>query len=56
VLNWLIDDETGTTVTDSLTAAQKKINIASHWNHELLLIRMSQGWKPEWTSETMGVK
>lgn len=47
VLNWLIEQENVTISRDSLTPAERQLPIASVWNHELLLIRISQGWKPE---------
>jgi hypothetical protein len=47
VLNWFIDDEHGTTSTEVLTDAQRLLPIASVWNHELVLMRMAEGWRPE---------
>jgi hypothetical protein len=54
VLNWFIDDENGTTATDSLTDAERQIPIAAVWNHELVLIRMSEGWRPEKAVTNLG--
>lgn len=56
VKNWLIDDENGTTIVDSLTEAQKKINLGRIVNHESLLFYISKGWKPEQAVESMAVK
>ena len=47
VLNWWIDDEHGTTATDSLTDAQRLLPIAAIWNHEALLFDISREWRPE---------
>ena len=54
VLNWFIDDENGTTSTESLTDDQRRLPIASFWNHELVLIRMSEGWRPEKAVTNLG--
>lgn len=54
-LPYMIDvydkDTKSTTLKHSLTEAEKKINIASIWNHESLLHHISIGWKPEWESD-----
>lgn len=47
VLNWLIEQEKETISKDSLTLDERQLPIASVWNHELLLMRISQGWRPE---------
>ena len=56
VLTWLLEDENGIRITEVLTEAESKLDIAMIWNHELLLIRMSQKWKPEWSTDCLGVK
>lgn len=52
---YLLDVDDGTNVTTffkyTLTEEEKKINIAVFVNHESLLMKMSEGWKPEWESE-----
>ncbi len=46
------DGQTRTTsLKYSLSEEEKKINLATHYNHEGLLITISEGWRPEWTSE-----
>ncbi len=47
VLNWLIEQGNEVISKDSLSLAERQLPIASVWNHELLLIRISQGWRPE---------
>jgi hypothetical protein len=56
VTSWFIDDENGTTAVDSLSDGQKKINIASIWNHESLLFHISKNWKPEKSVDSLKIE
>jgi hypothetical protein len=44
---WVIEDESGETVKRELTERERKIPIAVIWNHELLMQRISECWRPE---------
>lgn len=44
---WIIEENGAEFVTDKLTPDQLRLPIASIWDHELLKIRMSEGWTPE---------
>jgi regulator of RNase E activity RraB len=52
---YLLDVDDGVNATTflkyKLTEEEKKINIAVYVNHESLLMKISEGWKPEWESE-----
>lgn len=47
VLTWLIDDGPTTTVKRELSEEELRIPIAGIWNHEYLLNRIAEGWRPE---------
>ena len=47
VETWIIEDESGETVTRTLTRTQRQIPIAAIWNHEFLVQRIAEGWRPE---------
>jgi hypothetical protein len=47
ILTWIIEDAKQETVRDKLTEAERKLPIAAIWDHNLLILRLSQGWSPE---------
>jgi hypothetical protein len=47
VATWVIEDDNGEVVKTRLTKEEKKLPLAEIWNHEMLLHRVSQGWRPE---------
>lgn len=47
VETWIIEDESGETVKRTLGAQERLIPIAAIWNHELLVHRIAEGWRPE---------
>jgi hypothetical protein len=46
VINWIIDDGTSQVVKRQLSNDELKLPIASIWNHEFLIQRVSEGWEP----------
>jgi hypothetical protein len=47
VLAWIIERDGKETLKRKLTAADRKLPIASVWNHEYLIDRISTNWHPE---------
>lgn len=47
VETWIIEDQSGESVTRTLTREERHIPIAAIWNHELLVQRIAEGWRPE---------
>lgn len=47
VETWIIEDDSSEVVRRQLTDAERTLPIATIWNHELLLQRVHEGWKPE---------
>src|ERR1041384_5792547 len=47
VETWIIEDGTSEIVKRELSAAELELPIAAIWNHELLLQRVAEGWRPE---------
>ena len=47
VETWIIEDESGEAVTRTLTGEQRHLPIAAIVNHELLVQRIAEGWRPE---------
>jgi hypothetical protein len=43
---WIIENGTGETTKSSLTTQELQLPIAAIWNHELLVQRIAEGWKP----------
>lgn len=44
---WIIEDHSRETVKESLSDEERELPIAVIWNHELLVQRVSEGWRPE---------
>ena len=47
ILTWIVENAGQETLRRELTEAEKKLPIAAIWDHELLVLRISQGWSPE---------
>jgi hypothetical protein len=47
VETWIVEDASGETVKRSLTPEERMLPIAVIWNHELLLQRVAEKWRPE---------
>jgi hypothetical protein len=47
VKTWIIEDDGVELIKRELSAAELHLPIAVIWNHELLLQRVQEGWKPE---------
>lgn len=47
VLTWVIEDGGQESVRKQLQEGEKQIPIAAIWNHELLVERISNRWRPE---------
>lgn len=47
VETWIIEDESGEHVKRTLSADERQMPLAVIWNHEMLLQRISEGWRPE---------
>ena len=47
VETWIIEDETGQTLYRQLSERQVSLPIAAVWNHEFLIHRIREGWRPE---------
>jgi len=43
---WVIEDNAGEVVRRKLSEAELQLPIASIWNHELLVQRITEGWTP----------
>ena len=48
VETWLVEGPSGMVVKRELSPEELQLPIGSVWNHELLLGRISEGWRPEW--------
>jgi hypothetical protein len=44
--SWVIEEESVERVTRRLTEAELQLPIAAVWNHELLLTRIAERWRP----------
>jgi hypothetical protein len=47
VRTWVIEQPSGETVRETLSADELRFPIAVIWNHELLVQRVAEGWRPE---------
>jgi len=47
VETWVIEDTSGEVVKRALSEAERKLPIAAIWNHEFLVQRVGEGWRPE---------
>jgi hypothetical protein len=47
VETWIIEDDSRETVKERLSDEDRELPIAVIWNHELLVQRVSEGWRPE---------
>jgi hypothetical protein len=47
VESWVIEDESGESVRTKLTEGERSLPIAAIWNHEFLVLRIAQQWRPE---------
>lgn len=47
VETWIIEDESGETMKRTLDGKERLIPIAAIWNHEFLIHRIAEGWRPE---------
>lgn len=47
VLTWIIERDGIDTVREVLSDEERALPIASIWNHEMLLWRISENWRPE---------
>jgi hypothetical protein len=46
VLTWIIEREGQEFVRENLTDSEKQLPIAAIWDHELLMLRVCEGWHP----------
>ena len=47
VETWIIEDDSRETVKEELSDEDRQLPIAVIWNHELLVQRVAEGWRPE---------
>jgi hypothetical protein len=47
VITWIIEDGERERVTKTLSQEERALPIAAIWNHEMLRIRLREGWRPE---------
>lgn len=47
ITTWIVEDGSSECVKQRLSAEELKLPIAAIWNHELLLKRVRDGWRPE---------
>jgi hypothetical protein len=47
VETWIIEDDFGEIVKRQLSEEEQALPIAAIWNHELLIQRVAEGWRPE---------
>jgi hypothetical protein len=47
VETWIIEDGASELVTKKLSETERELPIAVIWNRELLVQRVSEGWRPE---------
>lgn len=47
VETWIIEDGSGETIKRNLSQHERRIPIAAIWNHEILVQRIVEGWRPE---------
>ena len=47
VLCWLVWDGKEEVVKPELSPSERHLPIGAIWNHEMLLLRLSEGWRPE---------
>ncbi|HEX3758813.1 MAG TPA: ribonuclease E inhibitor RraB [Kofleriaceae bacterium] len=46
VETWIIEDRSRETLKESLSDEERELPIAAIWNHEMLMLRVSNGWRP----------
>lgn len=47
VLTWVVVDRSGQSVFERLEDEQRMLPIGAIWNHEMLVHRIAEGWRPE---------
>jgi hypothetical protein len=47
VKTWIVEDASGVVVKEKLSAEERLLPIAAIWNHEFLIQRVTEGWRPE---------
>jgi hypothetical protein len=47
VVTWIVIDGNAELLRDKLNAEERRLPIAVIWNHELLVQRLAEGWRPE---------
>ena len=47
ITTWIVEDGAGEVVKQRLSEEERRLPIAAIWNHEMLLHRVSEGWRPE---------
>jgi hypothetical protein len=47
VLTWVVWDGTKEVLKKELSASEKRFSLAEMWNHEFLVTRLSEQWRPE---------
>lgn len=47
IKTWILEDASGDHLRQTLSEDERRLPIASIWNHEYLLNRISAGWRPE---------
>jgi hypothetical protein len=47
ILSWIIDDDGNETVVKTLSNADRGLPIAATWSHDLMIMRILSGWRPE---------
>jgi hypothetical protein len=52
VTTWIMEDVSSEEVKQQLSAEERNLPIAVIWNHELLLQRVREGWRPEMEGST----
>jgi hypothetical protein len=45
---WIIEDDSAETLSRQLSEEERLLPIAVIWNHEMLVHRVREGWRPEW--------
>lgn len=47
VLTWIVSQGNREVVKEVLSESERHLPIAAIWNHEMLALRVSEGWRPE---------
>lgn len=47
IFSWIIEDDGQEVVRKELTEVERQLPIAAIWDHELLILRIAEGWSPE---------